>query len=73
MLIWFLVISFSDKQIEKLSDLFMDLAKGLFLAAFAVPALTTGADFLFLLRIIISGIMCTYFSLWLIGLRGVQI
>lgn len=66
------MISFNDKQIEKLSDLFMDLAKGLLLAGFAVPAFTIGADFLFLLRSVISGIMCTYFSLWLIGLKGEQ-
>lgn len=66
------LLKFNEKQLYKLSDLFMDLAKALFLATLAIPALTPGADFLFLLRTVISGIMCTYLSLWLLGFKGEQ-
>ncbi len=62
---------FNNQQLDKLSDLFMDLAKGLFLAIFAVPVFSGGADFLFLLRTIISGIICVYASLWLINQKGI--
>ncbi|MBI3559087.1 hypothetical protein HY085_01710 [Candidatus Gottesmanbacteria bacterium] len=32
-------MKFNNEQLDKISGLFMDLAKGLFLAAFTVPAL----------------------------------
>ncbi len=65
------MLIFNSKQIEKLSNLFMDLAKGLFLAVLLIPALANGADFLFLLRTMISGIMCVYFALWLLELKEI--
>ncbi len=64
-----MMLEFTDKQIEKLSDLFMDLAKGLFLAGFAV-SLVKEVDLLPLLEYFIGGILSTYFSLWLIEVKG---
>lgn len=55
----------NDQQINKLSDLFMDIARGLFLAAFATPILTN-VDFLLLSKLLISGILYVYFSLKLL-------
>lgn len=47
----------------------MDLAKGLFLAGFTVPIIKE-VNFLGLLEYFISGIMCTYFSLKLLEVKG---
>lgn len=58
------MISFTDKQIEKLSNLFMDLAKGLLLAGFTLQ-IFRGADLLALIQYLGSGILCIYLSLYL--------
>lgn len=55
----------SSRQIEKLSDLFMDIAKGSYLGALALPVLTQ-VDIMIFLRLAASGIVCTYFSLKLL-------
>lgn len=62
------MLELNRKQIEKLSDLFMDLAKGLFLAAFGVSVLK-GIDFLSLLKYLVSGILSVYFSLKLLEVK----
>ncbi len=59
------MLSFSEKQIEKLSDLFMDLAKGFFLAGFAIPIIRE-VDFAVLFKYFTGAIICIYFSLKLI-------
>ena len=57
------MISFTDKQIEKLSNLFMDLGKGLLLAGFTLQVFK-GVDFLALIQYLSSGILCVYLSLY---------
>lgn len=59
------MIELDQKQLSKLSELFLDLAKGSFLAAFAVPALT-GTGTIVLFKFFITGMICTLFSLKLI-------
>ncbi|MDP3973786.1 MAG: hypothetical protein Q8P92_03050 [Candidatus Daviesbacteria bacterium] len=63
------MISFTDKQIEKLSDLFMDLAKGLFLAGFTLQ-IVREVDILALLKYIAGGIIFAYSSLRLLKKRS---
>ncbi len=62
-------MGFNDKQIEKLSDLFMDIARGLFITVFGTQILTS-IDFLLLLKLFITGILCVYFSLRLLETEG---
>jgi len=50
----------------------MDLAKGLLLAGFAVP-IVKEVDLLPLLEYFISGILCIYFSLRLLEIKGGQL
>ena len=50
------------KQREKLADLFMDLAKGFFIAGFALP-LITALDFVNMFKLLLSGIILAYFSI----------
>lgn len=62
------MLELNIRQIEKLSDLFMDLAKGLLLAAFTVSVLKE-VDFLSLLKYMVSGILSVYFSLKLLEVK----
>lgn len=62
------MLELNIRQIEKLSDLFMDLAKGLLLAAFTVSVLKE-VDFLSLLKYLVSGILSVYFSLKLLEVK----
>ena len=62
---------FNTGQIEKLSDLFMDVAKGLFLGSFALSALTA-VDLLVFVKGFTGGIVCTYFSLMLLSIKGAR-
>lgn len=66
------MISFNDQQIEKLSDLFMDLGKGLFVLVFTVSVIKE-IDFIVFLKYLLSGIICAYFSLKLLELKGKRI
>lgn len=54
---------FSTEQIDKLSNLFLDLAKGLFLSAIAIPVLSPQLTFFISLKGIITGLVFTYLSL----------
>lgn len=63
-----IMLRFSLIQIQKLSDLFMDLAKGLFLAGFAVPIITD-VDFAVLIKYFVSAILSLYFSLKLLEIK----
>lgn len=56
----------NSRQIEKLSDLFMDLAKGLFLAGFTIQVFKS-TDLVSLAQYLACGIMCVYLSLRLTG------
>ena len=62
-------MSLNKKQLDKLSDLFMDLAKGLFLAALAVPVLSSQATLLTTLKGVITGCVFVYLSLKTIELK----
>lgn len=65
------LLQFNDKQIDKLSDLFMDLAKGLFLAGFTLQFIKE-VDILALLKYIGGGIMFTYLSLYLLNNKRIK-
>lgn len=56
------ILAFTDEQIDKTSDLFLTLAKGLFLTAFVTP-MVTSVDFLFLLKLLVGGMICLFSSL----------
>jgi hypothetical protein len=60
---------FSSAQLDKLSDLVLDLAKGLFLASIAVPAVTNQATFLDSIRSTLVGIFLTCLSLTFVKLK----
>jgi hypothetical protein len=59
----------SNQQLDKLSELFLDLSKGSFLAAFALPLLTGGNTILFI-KTFILGLIFTFFSIKLISMKG---
>lgn len=63
------MLGFNNRQIEKLSDLFMDISKGLFLAGFTVTIIKE-IDLLLLLEYFITAILCMYFSLKLFEIKG---
>lgn len=56
------MLALNTRQIEKFSDLLMDLAKGLFLAAFTIQILT-GTDLISFLKYSGTGIIFAYLSL----------
>lgn len=58
------MIDFSYTQIEKLSELLLDLAKAAFIAGFSVTIFTK-ADFLISLKFTLLGLLFTYSSLYL--------
>lgn len=62
-------MKFSAAQLVILSNLFIDLAKGLFLASLAVPALSPGATLLVSFKGVIVGLLFTYLSLKAIELK----
>ncbi len=58
-----MIFVLSAKQLERLSELFIDIAKGVFLSALAVPIIDKNATFLEALRTTIAGLLFTYLSL----------
>jgi len=54
---------FTGKQLDKLSNVFFDIAKGIFLASFAVPIITKSNPF-----VLVQGVVGSLFFLY-IGLR----
>lgn len=58
-----------NQQLDKLSDLFLDLGKGLFLASFAISIFTHVEAILFV-KAFTTGILCVIFSLKLIDLKN---
>lgn len=59
-------------QLEKISELFLDLAKGLFLASVAVPVVTPEATLLDSIRTTLVGIFLTYLSLKIVRLKEIK-
>lgn len=64
------MLQLTSGQIEKLSILFLDIAKGLFLGAFALPVFTN-SDFFIFMKTFIMGAIFTFFSLKLVELKEV--
>lgn len=58
-----------NDQIDKISELFLDLAKGLFLAAFAIQ-IFTGSDIIMLGKYIVSAISSAIFGTYVLTLKG---
>ena len=56
-------MKFSATQLNQISNLCLDLAKGLFLASFAIPAIISSVTFLNSVRITITAIVLTLISL----------
>jgi hypothetical protein len=54
----------NQKQIGKLSNLFMDLGKAMFIGAFTLPILTNG-DIITLIKLQVAGIVFVALSLYL--------
>jgi hypothetical protein len=57
-----------NQQIDKLSDLFLDLSKGTFLAAFGIQFFTPLNSVVFL-KLIILGLLLVFFSLKVLELK----
>lgn len=62
------MLSIREEQVDKLSDLFMFIGKSLLLATFTV-SIFTPAELVGLLKLLISGIVCVYFSLKIIEVK----
>lgn len=65
------IMILSSKQSEKLAELCLDLAKGLFLAALAVPAISSVVTLLISLRMLFTAVFFTYLSLIFIKIKEV--
>ena len=63
---------FTLEQYDKLSDLFIDLAKGMFLAGLAAPAISKQPEFISSLKSMILALAFTYFSLKILELKEVK-
>lgn len=61
-----MIIALNHVQITKLSDLFMDLAKGLLLASFVAPSINSFVTLLSILKSAFAGLFFAYMSLLLL-------
>ncbi len=59
----------TNSQIEKLADLFIDIAKGMFLAGLLVPAVSSAATIAESFRSILGGLFFTYLSVKILELK----
>jgi len=59
----------NDHQLEKLSELFLDIAKGLFLASFVVPAISTLATLINSVKTVVVATLFTYMSLKIVEFK----
>lgn len=57
-----------NQKIDKLSDLFLDIAKGLFLASFALPIIIK-SDLILFIKSFGLATICVIFSLELLNLK----
>ncbi len=65
------IMILSSKQSEKLAELCLDLAKGLFLAALAAPVISSVVTLLISLRMLFTAVFFTYLSLIFIKIKEV--
>ena len=61
-----MIITLNSAQILKISDLFMDLAKGLLLASFVAPSISSFVTLLSILKSAFAGLFFAYMSLLLL-------
>lgn len=66
-------MKFNKRQLLKLSDLGLDLAKGLFLATFAAPIISTQVTFLVSLKSAVLGIGLAFLALKILELEEINI
>jgi len=59
-------VKFSYEQLEKLSDFCIDVAKGLFLAALAIPIIAPALTVYTSYRMLVTGLFFIYLSMKLI-------
>lgn len=64
-----MILDLNSSQILKLSDLCMDLAKGLYLASFLAPSLNSMISLFNVMRSLIAGVILTYISLKLLTIK----
>lgn len=62
-------MGFSNEQLDKLSDLFMSIAKGSLLSALAIPILSPSLTLIITVKSSLTGIAFTYFSLKTLELK----
>jgi len=62
---------FNIEHLDKLADLFIDLAKGLFLAGLVAPAISSDITYLISLKSVCVGIIFLYFSLRIISYKEI--
>jgi hypothetical protein len=63
-------MEFTNGQLEKLSELSLDIAKGLFLTSFAVPAIYDQATLLASLRSFGVALTFVYIGIRIEGMKG---
>jgi len=62
-----MIITLNSAQMTKVSDLCMDLAKGLLLASFIAPSINSFITLIQVLKSTITGLLFVYISLTLIS------
>lgn len=63
----------STGQLEKLADLFMDIAKGAILAALVTPAISHVSDVISVVRGLLIGVAFIYLSLKTVELKEAKL
>ncbi|HEX7017926.1 MAG TPA: hypothetical protein VF209_03405 [Patescibacteria group bacterium] len=61
-----LKLTLSETQLEKLSELLLDIAKSLFIATLAVPLFATHSEIFIAMKSLVIAICCTIFSIKLL-------
>lgn len=62
-------IKLSDSQIDKLSDLLIDIAKGIFLATIIGPGISSLFSIFTMMKALSVGLLFTYLSLKLLDMK----
>lgn len=63
------MLTFSPQKLDKLSDYFIDVAKGLTLASLAAPAIISIATVFTSIKIFLTGIVFIYLALKAVELK----
>lgn len=62
---------FTKSQVGKLSELFLDIAKAMFIAAFSLPVISPAISLLISLKMLVTGTFCIYLVLKLVEIEEV--